>query len=176
MPPASKEFPGEVEAQIPVLVVDSAPSDLTEGRPPAIRGVDLKEMPAGAHLDAEADLGIAGGVASHPRRVFGGEVGTWANAYARPKAEHQRVLITVGEGAGVQDENGLGIDRGPRAEAAGGHETQRTLMLLGEVVPAFEGHDRIQADRTSFALAQQALLPENLDGAIAGAMHTDLRA
>ena len=59
---SSEEFPRDVEADVPIVVIRGAGAELSERRAEPVRDVQLKQMSAGSPFETETDL-------AHPRVV-----------------------------------------------------------------------------------------------------------
>src|SRR5438093_3865077 len=70
-----EEFPGDVEADVPVVVAGCATSDLSERGAEAVGYVQLKEMAAGTSFESETHLTDTRVEAPEPRGDLGDEVG-----------------------------------------------------------------------------------------------------
>ena len=99
-----------------------------------------------------------------------------------PRPDDRRVVVgstgSLSNGLRVDDEHRLGVER---------HASWPTLrdsstpsvddFCSAQVVGAFQRRDHVEADRVAVGrLLHHALLPEDLDGPVAGAVHADLRA
>ncbi len=74
-----EKLPRDIESEIPVVAIEAAARHLRHRRTEAVREVDLKRMPAGAHFDTETGVDDAR-VVAEPRRGFGHEVQLRANS------------------------------------------------------------------------------------------------
>src|SRR5687767_10623169 len=174
----SEELPRDIEPDIPVVVVVRSARDLPEGRPESVREVHLEQVASGTPLDAEARLARSAIVASQPRRDLGDEVPRRTDAEAAADAQHHGVLVVgrIVERVRVDHDDRFEVNRRIFVEVFREERADGGLIALLEVVGALNRRERVEAERRIVALVHEVVLAEELDAAIARAMHANLRA
>src|SRR5687767_306968 len=178
-PLGSEEFSGDVEPDVPLVFARGARArELAERGPPAVGEVQLKQVAARAPFDRDAALADARVVAREPRRHFAEQVQPPPDAEPRAEPQHQRVVVGARrvQRVRVRHPDGLRVDGGERGDLLRRHRADDAAPLGAHVVLPLDAHDCVEAQTSPVPLAEEAVLREDLNRAIARAVDADLRA
>src|SRR5262245_33192596 len=141
-----EKLAGDVEPEVPVIVVARAARDLAERRAEAVRKVDLEDVAAGAPLDREAHLADTRIVPGESRRDLANQIQRWAHPQARAEADHRGAAVAEIERARVDHDHRLRVQRGELVKVARHEHAERSLLMLGEIVLSLERRQNVEAD------------------------------
>src|SRR5262245_47128345 len=174
----SEEFSRDVETDEPIVAGLPAACQLGDRGAESVREVQLKAMTSCALLDAEAAVHRVWRIAKS-RDHLADQVHRRPYPQAPAQSHDERVVALIGEFGRLRirvvHPDGVCIERTVAPERAGDDRADRWGVAFGEVGQSIYGADDVDADLT-LLLAEQVLLPEEFDGAVAGPVYADLGA
>src|SRR5262249_6596554 len=175
-----EELPRDVEPEEPVVGVGGAEGDLSERRPEPVPEIELERVAADPPLDAEADEIDARVVPRDTRRDFSDDVRARPDTHPAAQPDDHRVVVGLAlrlQRIRVEDVDRLGVHHRKLLEPLREQQSDGGGQLVLHVVRALERRDDVDAQRAPVRLLlPDAVLPEDLDRAIARPVHADLRA